>query len=403
MPATRIITSEARIQANRLNAQRSTGPKTAEGKARSRANAVKHGLTGAGVALPNEDAAEVEARFEAIREELAPQTVLGAFLAHQVALMTVRCQRAARHETAILAKKVRGASSDFDEARNSEADHQIGWIASDPVSYRRKLMATPEGVDRLIDGLLGLGSDLDREGVVPWNYIHGHKVEAFFGRRSDDIPRSRGIILSNAIQGNFQEIDPAEVAHLSTLPEKRNWACDQMTVYINAEVERLRAHRATLDVEAITLDRSGSRNRAQFDSGQEAILARRYESAATRELYRALHELRAVEAADAGDQNATGDAEAAEAESGGASLVEANGESTPGASNDIEPNQQADHGLGAPLGSFGEAVSGSSGPLDRPDDPVAPLPSTRLDGALPAGNLTGKVREGESPTTRQGV
>jgi hypothetical protein len=38
------MTSQARIEANRKNARRSTGPKTAAGKARSRANALKHGL-----------------------------------------------------------------------------------------------------------------------------------------------------------------------------------------------------------------------------------------------------------------------------------------------------------------------------------------------------------------------
>ncbi len=37
--------SEARLQANRRNAQRSTGPNTVAGKSRSRANALTHGLT----------------------------------------------------------------------------------------------------------------------------------------------------------------------------------------------------------------------------------------------------------------------------------------------------------------------------------------------------------------------
>src|SRR5947208_3643749 len=39
-----MIVSEARLAANRRNAQRSTGPRTEEGKQKSRANALKHGL-----------------------------------------------------------------------------------------------------------------------------------------------------------------------------------------------------------------------------------------------------------------------------------------------------------------------------------------------------------------------
>jgi len=39
------MTSYRQFEANRRNAQRSTGPKTEDGKRQSRANAVRHGLT----------------------------------------------------------------------------------------------------------------------------------------------------------------------------------------------------------------------------------------------------------------------------------------------------------------------------------------------------------------------
>ena len=292
--------TEARLAANRLNAARSTGPRTAGGKARSRMNALKHGLTGAGIALPVEDEAAVEARFLAIQEELAPQTVLGVFFAHQMALMTVRCQRAARQEAKAVASKIRRAPAEWDEARAAEADHLMGWIGAEPVAYRRKLMATPEGVDRLIDALMGLRSELDQPSVV-WDFVHGQKLAAFFGTRESDIPLTRGRRLSDAIQGNFTHIDPSEVEHLTTDEAKRNWACDQMDGHIRAEVERLEAHRASLDLAGLRLDRAEAGERALFDAGKEATLARKYEAAATRELYRALREFRAVEATGALD------------------------------------------------------------------------------------------------------
>ena len=48
--------SSKRIEANRRNAQKSTGPRTTEGKDRVRLNALKHGLTASTAVLPGEDA-----------------------------------------------------------------------------------------------------------------------------------------------------------------------------------------------------------------------------------------------------------------------------------------------------------------------------------------------------------
>ena len=48
--------SPAAAQANRLNAQSSTGPRTAAGKAASAKNALTHGLTSKQVVLDTEDA-----------------------------------------------------------------------------------------------------------------------------------------------------------------------------------------------------------------------------------------------------------------------------------------------------------------------------------------------------------
>jgi hypothetical protein len=105
--------SEARILANRQNASRSTGPRTAEGKERSRGNALKHGLTGAGVVLPNEDAAEVDRRFSAFQDELKPSGEVGRALVQRAALLSVRMERCVSQETATLSVRVRRAEADF--------------------------------------------------------------------------------------------------------------------------------------------------------------------------------------------------------------------------------------------------------------------------------------------------
>jgi hypothetical protein len=107
--------SQKQLKANRRNAARSTGPRTEEGKARSRGNSVKHGLTGKGIALPHEDAEAVEARFASMEAEMRPSGELARFLVRRVALLTVRIDRAALQESAALAERVREAVDAFDD------------------------------------------------------------------------------------------------------------------------------------------------------------------------------------------------------------------------------------------------------------------------------------------------
>ncbi len=65
---------------------------------------------------------------------------------------------------------------------------------------------------------------------------------------------------------------------------------------IDEEMARLKDVRVNLDPKAIEQDRAEAVNRALFDPSKEAILARKYEAATERALFRTLKELRHVEA-----------------------------------------------------------------------------------------------------------
>lgn len=67
------LISEAKRRANQANARRSTGPRSPEGKAAVRLNAVRHGLAGATAVLPDEDAAEFQTLLECLERRHAPQ------------------------------------------------------------------------------------------------------------------------------------------------------------------------------------------------------------------------------------------------------------------------------------------------------------------------------------------
>ena len=76
--------SEAKLAANRGNAQLSTGPKTPEGKARAAQNALKHGLTSRSlIVLPGQEE-EFAALEASLRAEVQPATTLEHLLFDQL-------------------------------------------------------------------------------------------------------------------------------------------------------------------------------------------------------------------------------------------------------------------------------------------------------------------------------
>ena len=92
------MTSQKQIEANRRNAQKSTGPRTAEGKARSSRNTLKHGLTSTRVVMFDEDREEFESIRQQLVAELAPGGGFPAILAGRIAAASWRLRRAARIE-----------------------------------------------------------------------------------------------------------------------------------------------------------------------------------------------------------------------------------------------------------------------------------------------------------------
>jgi len=98
--------SEVQLAANRANAAKSTGPKTEAGKERSRRNSLRHGLTGAGIVLPTENLAAIEARFDEFEADLKPEGSVARFLVRRAALLSIRLDRSALCEAASLSTTI---------------------------------------------------------------------------------------------------------------------------------------------------------------------------------------------------------------------------------------------------------------------------------------------------------
>src|SRR5437763_16254173 len=101
--------SPEKLAANLLNCLKSKGPVSPGGKAKSRMNSTRHGLTGAGLALPVEDQAQVEARFKALGEDLQLVDERDRLLGERVALLSLRPDRCPTYEAAALTELIRTA------------------------------------------------------------------------------------------------------------------------------------------------------------------------------------------------------------------------------------------------------------------------------------------------------
>jgi hypothetical protein len=119
------MSTQSQIDANRANAQHSTGPLSPDGKQRVAANAVTHGLTSRKILLTGETIEE----FESIRRQV--ETVYhidpGAenLFVDDAALAWLRLERIAAWEIAVIDSSLRNQEIPAPIARLFGADHDV--------------------------------------------------------------------------------------------------------------------------------------------------------------------------------------------------------------------------------------------------------------------------------------
>src|SRR5215207_10223638 len=95
------MTSEKKAEANLRNALKSTGPRTPEGKAAVRLNALRHGLRSEEILLPGEDEQALRELDEYLRAELQPVGELENLLIDRIVAAYWRLRRVGKVEAGI--------------------------------------------------------------------------------------------------------------------------------------------------------------------------------------------------------------------------------------------------------------------------------------------------------------
>src|SRR4030042_1541974 len=92
------MVSKARLTANRLNALKSTGPRSIEGKSAVPQNALKHGLSAVRDVITSERAADFRLHRQQLLDELSPVSPMESILAERIVTLSWRLKREGRFQ-----------------------------------------------------------------------------------------------------------------------------------------------------------------------------------------------------------------------------------------------------------------------------------------------------------------
>ena len=171
------MATERQIAANRLNAERSPGPKTPDGKAVASRNAVTHGLTSYSGLLPGEkleDFSDLRARVFA---ELAPDSAIEGEVAERIASLLWRLRRVPAFEAALLAwtHACNGGGQPFYRGRAASHPALLRPATGTFSASIKDILAFGRSLDGFLKG--GVGGKLSRYEAAPHRQLSALMLE----------------------------------------------------------------------------------------------------------------------------------------------------------------------------------------------------------------------------------
>ena len=288
--------SEKRTAANKKNALKSTGPKTLEGKARCKLNALKHGLRSVSLAVPVlEDPEDWTAHHDQVVKDLRPSGYLETVLSERAAALLWRLGRVVRYESEVVSSLMVQAAEEKDsypkKAALEDLKERLDEAEADEKTVSRvhrlkgKAPVSGEDASLILDAATdALYLDTEEEGFwdtvkEPEGFPEELAWEEFDGWTRDMVGEAVRNLqgLANDFYKELEDFWPFILAKVSQKKDTAQEAYETRA----AEVDRER--RTSLLPKVETLDKVS-----------------RYESHLERALFRTLHELQRLQAARSG-------------------------------------------------------------------------------------------------------
>jgi len=167
--------SEARLAANRANAQKSTGPRTPEGKARSAANSIKHGFAGSHFAVIRlEDPGEIDKFKEDLVATYHPINSQEMFAIESMAIAQQSMRRASRLESGLF-------TTCLNDAFDPRSDKMLRTLVPDMIAKTDSRSDVERcNITRAQNRNYGLGEGFNRhtQGSTTWPLFLRYQAQA---------------------------------------------------------------------------------------------------------------------------------------------------------------------------------------------------------------------------------
>jgi hypothetical protein len=294
-------TTPVKVQANRRNAALSTGPRSNAGKSIVSGNALQHGVLSTKPVLPGfEQEEDWDRHREAVLFSLAPDGAIEELLAERVAMQMWRLGRVARYEAEAAAVSAERAEEDWSREQDPR------WKAGS-LSPLQKAQASVDRAKRRVDLLEGV-KDLPGEQRLDRS-LAGKLVQA--------AADAAGVNIFQELAGeggpDVTLPDYPDETELDDVP----WTAARFLGAVEAIATGARRERDDLlaELAADAREKVAEEERGRDELSKSLDLFRRervlpdgrvlekigrYEAAAERSLYKALHELQRLQAARQG-------------------------------------------------------------------------------------------------------
>jgi hypothetical protein len=249
-----------------------TGPKTPEGRNAVAKNAVKHGLSGAGLILPEKESGKALRREEELVSEYSPRDHTEALLVKKMAIHSVKAEQAYQLQIEARARAVERAHDHWRTDRRANITKLTSKLASEPDRIVRLLFQSLDGLDWLLER---------------WRHLLG-AADSDTGWNEDQRKLALDLM---GIPLEFQENPPIRVT--SADPAERKRIQTELAGQRTREIEELHLANAQRSDEA---DRDRALRGYESTTDRELLLYRRYERDAWRHFDQACAELRRIQA-----------------------------------------------------------------------------------------------------------